>query len=185
MAKKALRKFWKKENKGFTLVELIIVIAIIAILVAILVPNYVRYVEKSRWNNDQNQMETLVGEVNTAITETMEKGDEVLGTAGTNGTITKKDGTAGTTAGTNGTITITKKDGTNDTITLSGFTDAFMKVLNTTDKNLSFADGKTSGKGVYLKNNGNHPSANQSEGYLITVSQDADGNVKAEGKFQA
>ena len=150
MAKKALRKFWKKENKGFTLVELIIVIAIIAILVAILVPNYVRYVEKSRWNNDQNQMETLVGEVNTAITETMEKGDEVL--------------TTPTSGDAKGTITITKKNGTNDTITLTGFEAAFLKVLNTTD---------------------NHPSANQSKEYLVTVSQDSDGNVKAEGKFQA
>ncbi|MCM1143504.1 MAG: prepilin-type N-terminal cleavage/methylation domain-containing protein, partial [Lachnoclostridium sp.] len=38
----------KKEmnNKGFSLVELIIVIAIMVILVAVLAPQYLRYVEK-------------------------------------------------------------------------------------------------------------------------------------------
>ncbi len=39
-------------NKGFTLVELIIVVAVIAILATVLAPQYIRYVERSRQAND-------------------------------------------------------------------------------------------------------------------------------------
>ncbi len=42
----------KMDNKGFSLVELIIVIAIMVILVAVLAPQYLRYVEKSRVATD-------------------------------------------------------------------------------------------------------------------------------------
>lgn len=42
----------KMNNKGFSLVELIIVIAIMVILVAVLAPQYLRYVEKSRVSSD-------------------------------------------------------------------------------------------------------------------------------------
>lgn len=42
----------KTDNKGFSLVELIIVIAIMVILVAVLAPQYLRYVEKSRVATD-------------------------------------------------------------------------------------------------------------------------------------
>ena len=49
-----LKNIERKNNKGFTLVELIIVIAIIAVLAAVLAPQYVRYLERSRIGTDNN-----------------------------------------------------------------------------------------------------------------------------------
>ena len=52
----------KKEmnNKGFSLVELIIVIAIMAILIVVLAPQYLKYVERSRNSTDlQNATEIV------------------------------------------------------------------------------------------------------------------------------
>ena len=42
----------KTNNKGFSLVELIIVIAIMAILVGVLAPQFIKYVEASRQSTD-------------------------------------------------------------------------------------------------------------------------------------
>lgn len=42
----------KMNNKGFSLVELIIVVAIMAVLVVVLAPQYLKYVEKSRVSAD-------------------------------------------------------------------------------------------------------------------------------------
>lgn len=50
----------KMNNKGFSLVELIIVIAIMAILLVVLAPQYLRYVERSRNSTDlQNATEIV------------------------------------------------------------------------------------------------------------------------------
>lgn len=41
-----------RNNKGFSLVELIVVIAIMAVLVGVLAPQFLKYVEKSRQSSD-------------------------------------------------------------------------------------------------------------------------------------
>ncbi len=52
------KKQKKMNNKGFSIVELIIVIAIMAVLVGVLAPTYLGYVEKSRKSTDvQNAQE--------------------------------------------------------------------------------------------------------------------------------
>jgi type IV pilus assembly protein PilA len=50
----------KMNNKGFSLVELIIVIAIMAVLIAVLAPQYLKYVEKSRISADGQTMDEFV-----------------------------------------------------------------------------------------------------------------------------
>jgi len=49
----------KKNNKGFSLIELIIVIAIMAVLVAIIAPNLTKYLGESKHNADIANMDTV------------------------------------------------------------------------------------------------------------------------------
>lgn len=50
----SLVKLLKKRNSGFTLVELIVVIAIIAVLTAVMAPKYIQFVEKSKISVDMD-----------------------------------------------------------------------------------------------------------------------------------
>mgnify|MGYP002870101795 CR=1 FL=1 len=55
------------KNKGFSLVELIIVIAIMAILAAAIAPALIRYIDKSRKSDDLAAAETINTAVNAAL----------------------------------------------------------------------------------------------------------------------
>jgi|GEM_PF-1863200 len=68
----------KKSNAGFTLVELIVVIAILGVLAAVLVPQYIQYVEKARVATDKNTVATIEQAINVLCADGTIKAAEVL-----------------------------------------------------------------------------------------------------------
>ena len=62
--------FKKKTKKGFTIVELVIVIAVIAILSAVLIPTFAGLINKANISADK----TLVRNLNTSLAISSEGG---------------------------------------------------------------------------------------------------------------
>ena len=61
LSKKTIRTMRKDREKGFTLIELMIVVAILGILAAIAIPNFMRFQAKSK----QSEAKTNLGAIGT------------------------------------------------------------------------------------------------------------------------
>jgi type IV pilus assembly protein PilA len=106
-----------RDQKGFTLIELMIVVAIIGILAAIAIPNFLRYQAQSR----QAEARTNLGGIFVAETSFFGEqsrygsfGEVGFALAGTSNRYTYRTGAAGAAGGANAAVTATGS--TQDTI---------------------------------------------------------------------
>jgi prepilin-type N-terminal cleavage/methylation domain-containing protein len=64
-----MKKLGKSTKKGFTLVELIVVLVILAVLAAMLVPALVGYIDRARAEKEYQTAATVYGAAQAVITE--------------------------------------------------------------------------------------------------------------------
>lgn len=105
-------------NKGFSLVELIVVIAIMAVLVGVLAPTLIRNVEKSRESKDAQNIDSIKNAIEVALQDEAAYAEAVPsgGSTATPKTIITVASTAGSTdVNVSGTIVPSKMKETLDT----------------------------------------------------------------------
>ena len=117
----------KLNNKGFSLVELIIVIAIMVILVVVIAPQYTKFVHNSRISGDVQTAQALATAVDVAVAE----GSAPFKTGGTDLDYTKV----------NGVSELPKSKFSNGTFSFTGDNSDGMKTIWVT-----IADGDYAGK---------------------------------------
>ncbi|MBP3622370.1 MAG: type II secretion system protein [Lachnospiraceae bacterium] len=156
----------KKNNKGFSLVELIIVIAIMAILAGAIAPALIKYIDKSRRSNDVTSAKAIKTAVETALGT--ESYYELLTTGTADAVITVTPGKS-TSSGSGGSDAVsisvtspqTDTDGTINGKTVEALTTACEKSIATTigektpklkyRKNATDPKGKTGANDVPTK----------------------------------
>lgn len=156
----------KMNNKGFSLVELIIVIAIMAILAGAIAPALIRYIDKSRKSNDVSSCKTIKTAVETAL------GNETVYefiTAATESGYCYIYVTPGqSTAESNITNAIEIKGGSNEA-TINGKNNA--DVLKSAQQEIGTNIGETTPKLKYKKNAADTSSNSTPTEFVAVVSQ--------------
>lgn len=80
-----MNKVQKRNQKGFSLIEMIISIAIMAILTGMLAPQFMRYIDKSKETRDRQTLDVVYEAVQMALTDEAAYSD-LIANAGNGGT---------------------------------------------------------------------------------------------------
>lgn len=78
----------KMNNKGFSLVELIIVVAIMAVLIGVLAPTYLKYVESSKRTSDCSSIGSILDAAEVVAIDPATKWGDITVTFAAAGTCT-------------------------------------------------------------------------------------------------
>ena len=140
----------KLNNKGFSLVELIVVIAIMAILVGVLAPSVLGQLDKAKISKDKQTIETICTAIATAYADQMVTSGKATGTVSY---ITVSKGSGTPVAYTATTSSNKMSEAVQEIV---GFSKVYLESSEFKDATISFeisSGGKVTGKATGTKSN--------------------------------
>jgi prepilin-type N-terminal cleavage/methylation domain-containing protein len=135
-------------NKGFSLVELIVVIAIMVVLVGVFAPQFFKYVEKARISTDIQNLDQIKTAVEVYLADNSVKDGEVIKFNNQKGEVEKDYQPAMTNAGLDINVEL--------------------KSSNWSDVEIAVEDGKVTVSGTATYNNVKYSAAGTSETSTVT-----------------
>ena len=158
-----LRNKVRKNNKGFSLVELIVVIVILAILIGVTIGGIYQYVNKSRTNTDVNNASSI-----TSALSVLSTNKDLVGSKYKNATYTVKWKDKCTINASTGAINKSDEAKTNVSPSVTGDTGNTGNAVDTAAIGKEMAKILTDGL----------PKSQSDNDFTLTIAWDKDGNMQ-------